>query len=321
MPAAEDSQATRFAQIRRLLSSRLEYLESAVRTAPESTTLPGPAPDGHVACSCARLEVAIYRDARCCEPGCTLAHAHIRQVKRAEIVGRTGCALCHGAGWRRRLVLLDGKGERDAKGITYDPYTYAQDREEAPRRRRTTGAEPRQSMTMRELDRALNRLAATWPALATGDEPPPLDYGWAEARRRRDRCSSYPALDQALGALRIADEQGHDLLLAVYCEQRYGQPPVLGPTAVRACYHALTFIERRMPVPIELPVQWAATDAHRVKAKTIGALREAGRTPRQIARELNVDLRKVKSVLSRPLESAPPTDALTVSVTTTGPSV
>lgn len=247
---------------------------------------PGPAASDRVPCSCASLRVVIYRDSECCEPGCRKPHSHLRQKQRYELTGNRRCDVCRGDGWRPRLRALDGVATADERNTVFDEYTYGHSHAIATKRARDFGEQPKSTMSERELGLALDRLAAQWPALRDPDQEQRFkeseSYGWERARARHFASGSFLELERALDELRLHDEVLH---------RRFLRNPDTG--------QALDFLEECMPDPVRVPQHLLDQDRSQRRKQTVAELAAEGRTPRQISRELQIDLRKVKSVMSR----------------------
>jgi hypothetical protein len=181
--------------------------------------------------------------------------------------GAFDCPLCHGSGFRPLNAVLDAPQEdSDPKGHVYDPMTYGADR---------SGKQK--------------------PMLAVAKGSDPVEeerFPW----ERRHR--SYAYLSRALDYLRTVDEVAWYYLTAAYCEGRYGfegDEPRVGFAAGLACVRGLSFLERRMPVPLRLPAElqerFEADErtrqvlAQRRNGKSLSAIgRESGRSRRAVAR-------------------------------------
>jgi hypothetical protein len=179
--------------------------------------------------------------------------------------GAFDCPLCNGSGFRPHSLKLDLPGEdSDSKGHVYDPMTYGADR----------------SGKQKPL------------AAVKRDEEPQERFPWER------RHKSYAHLSRALDYLRTVDEVAWYYLSAAYCEGRYGfegDEPKLGFAAGLACVRGLSFLERRMPVPLRLPAElqerFEADErtrqvlAQRRNGKSLSAIgRESGRSRRAVAR-------------------------------------
>lgn len=270
------SRSDRIARIVLLLDALdYDYLPSA-RTL-QLASKPGPAESGRVPCECAALKVVLYRDARCCPPGCDRRHEHTRHVQRYELVGNPKCRQCED-GW----IRCDPRQGPDR-------YTHGQDEAVRARKHRALGTQPRQTMTERELGQALDRLAAQWPTLRDADQKVRFaeaeSFGWERERAKRDASGDFPALIRALDELRMWREAAYRALM------RDGDPYQLG--------EALFFLELVMPEPVRVPLQLLESAGYRRRMVTVQELHEFGRTPRQISRALRIDLRKVKVILSQ----------------------
>jgi DNA-binding NarL/FixJ family response regulator len=190
-------------------------------------------------------------------------------MTRYELVKDARCRNCED-GWTK------GKG-------TADRYTHGQDEAMKAKKVRELGV-TRQTMSERELGQALDRLAAQWPSLRSEEEEQRFRekdaYGWELARSKQ---GSQAALTRALDELRIWSEDASRALTR-------GEP---GSLVAAALY----FLEARMPEPILIPQSVADTENSNQRSATIHSLSAAGKRPRQISRELGIDLRKVKAAL------------------------
>lgn len=198
-----------------------------------------------------------------------------RCARRGRFFGQV-CLLCDGTGWRLR------RADDDA----WDEYTGTKigDAESVI-----------SSMDPWQLQRELERLARE-EASRDGDFTEER-YGWEEARERRDKTASYGELERALEKLRDRHPGAWEFITTVY------DPAGVTSTSSRETEREVVrWIALEMRGAVRVP-RWAYEAELEEIAGDVRRLQAEGYDEREIATELGLSRRRVRSLLVKRIEA------------------